>query len=74
MARKLGAPYKLSSAASDALVDSAVSKSQRAKNAGDALRQLNNVPQEINTVEDAASASRDLSQVNKNLRAARRPR
>jgi hypothetical protein len=74
MARKLGAPYKLSGAASDALVDSAVSKSQRAKNAGDALRQLNNEPQEINTVEDAASASRDLSQVNKNLRAARRPR
>jgi len=73
MAKKLNAPYRLSAAARAAREDMGIegasgSMGSVAKAMGSRSKSV------INTVDEAKDAVADLSEVNKNLRAARRPR
>ena len=75
MARKLNAPYRLSGAARAAREDMGIEGAASAGTAGGAARIMNSRSKSvINTVDEAKDAAADLSEVNKNLRAARRPR
>ena len=70
---KLNKPYQLSEAAQGALADRGVRRAAGAKNVAQARREMNS-PGMVDSVEEAARVSGELSEVNRNLRAARRPR
>ena len=70
---KLNKPYQLSEAAQGALADRGVRRAAGAKNVAQARRAMD-TPGMVDSVEDAREVSEQLSEVNRNLRAARRPR
>ncbi len=70
---KLNAPYKLSDTAQDSLFNRGVEKAANEKTVAGANKRMGS-RRSVSTVEDASSVSRDLSEVNKKLRAARKPR
>ena len=74
MAKKLNAPYTLSDRAREALYEGDLDAASRAKTVGGGYSRLKRTGAQVNTVEDAVRVSRGLSDVNKKLRAARRPR
>lgn len=73
MAKKLNTPYPLSDAAADAESGKAMDRASRAKTVAGANKAMR-VPNPVKTVADAEMVAADLSDVNKKLRAARRPR
>ncbi len=70
---KLNKPYRLSEAAQDSLLDRGISRAAASKNVSRARKEMLS-PGLVENTEDAARISSELSEVNKNLRAARRPR
>lgn len=72
--KKLGAPYKLSDQAQAAREDLAMQRAASKSSLAGADAAMFAGSPIIDNVEDAISASRDLNEVNRKLRAARRPR
>lgn len=71
--QKLNAPYKLSGAAQDSLFNRGVEKATSEKTVASANKKMAN-RSSVSSVEDAKEVAHELGEVNKKLRAARRPR
>lgn len=75
MAKKLRSPYDLSQTAQSALDDLNIERAGEAGTMGDSAKIMKRVGRKrIETEEAASETSRDLGEVNKRLRSARRSR